>query len=108
YRKGKRVGDDLTLYRVNAGGWARPASDFSVDGLSYDGATATGPCAVNCANGENAADKSFPLPYYGTEGNAEVYALHPGGAHVVLGDGSVRLINAEINIREFARLVTRA
>ena len=30
------------------------------------------------------------------------------GANVVLGDGSVRLISSTINIREYAKLVTRA
>jgi len=108
YQKRVRASEDLTAKRVNGGGWARPASDFSVDGMSYDGTTATGPCAVNCANGENAAGVAFPLPYYGSEGNAETYSFHPGGAHVALGDGSVRLISAEIDIREYARLVTRS
>jgi prepilin-type N-terminal cleavage/methylation domain-containing protein/prepilin-type processing-associated H-X9-DG protein len=107
YRQGKQVGD-LNTFRVNAGGWCRPASDFSVDGSSYDGATSPGPCAINCTNGEDFANTSFPHPYYGTEGTAEAYAFHTGGANFVFGDGSVRLISADINIREFARLVTRA
>jgi prepilin-type N-terminal cleavage/methylation domain-containing protein/prepilin-type processing-associated H-X9-DG protein len=107
YRQGKQIGD-LSSFRVNAGGWCRPASDFSVDGSSYDGATSPGPCAINCTNGEDFANAPFPHPYYGTEGTAEAYAFHTGGANVVFGDGSVRLISADINIREFARLVTRA
>ena len=36
YRGTQRVGT-LLSNRVNAGGWSRPASDFSVDGSSYDG-----------------------------------------------------------------------
>ena len=107
YRAAKRVGD-LPNQRVNAGGWPRPASDFSVDGSSYDGSTLPGPCAVNCTNGEDFGSTPFPHPYYGSEGSAETYAFHPGGANVAMGDGSVRLISSNINIREFARLVTRA
>jgi prepilin-type N-terminal cleavage/methylation domain-containing protein/prepilin-type processing-associated H-X9-DG protein len=107
FRQGRQIGD-LTTHRVNAGGWCRPASDFSVDGSSYDGASFPGPCAVNCTNGEDSASSTFPHPYYGSEGSAETYAFHTGGANTVFGDGSVRLISADINIREFARLVTRA
>jgi len=46
FRNGTQIGD-LSTNRVNAGGWARPASDFSVDGSSFDGASFPGPCAVN-------------------------------------------------------------
>ncbi|MHB8970723.1 MAG: H-X9-DG-CTERM domain-containing protein [Pirellulaceae bacterium] len=53
------------------------------------------------------AGLTFPLPYYGSEGTGETYAFHSGGANVVLGDGSVRMIAADTHIREFARLVTR-
>ena len=108
YRKGKLVNGDLGLARVNGGGWARPASDFSVDGASIDGTTLPGPCAVNCTNGENVVPGGFPHPYYETEGTGEVYSFHSGGANVVFGDASVRFIDEEINIREFAKMVTRA
>lgn len=108
YRKGKLVGSDLTANRLNGGGWSRPASDFSVDGASFDGATIPGPCAINATNGDQAAGVGFPLPYYGSEGNGEVYAFHAGGASFVFGDGSVHFLAENINIREFAKLVARA
>jgi prepilin-type N-terminal cleavage/methylation domain-containing protein/prepilin-type processing-associated H-X9-DG protein len=107
YRGNRQIGE-LGAFRVNAGGWARPASDFSVDGSSYDGASFPGPCAINCTNGEDFANTPFPHPYYGTEGTAEAYSFHTGTATFAFGDGSVRSIDAEINIREFAKLVTRA
>lgn len=107
YRGTQRAGT-LLANRVNAGGWSRPASDFSVDGSSYDGLAFPGPCALNCTNGEDFASTPFPHPYYGTEGTAEAYSFHPGGAIFALGDGSVRFIGDTIGIREFARLVTRA
>jgi prepilin-type N-terminal cleavage/methylation domain-containing protein len=106
YRRRLKFGS-LPATRVNAGGWSRPASDFSVDGSSQDGATFPGPCPLNCTNGEFVGT-AFPHPYYGTEGTAEAYSMHPGGAMFGLGDGSVRFISATISMREFARLVTRS
>jgi len=103
---GSKRNDDLTKVRVNAGGWARPASDFSVDGSSPDGKTLPGPCAMNCTNGEDVGS-SFPHPYYGTEGTSEAFSLHAAGAHFTFADGSARFINDQISIRDFARLVTR-
>ncbi len=107
YRKNKRFGT-LPTNRVNAGGWARPASDFSLDGSTADGALLPGPCPMNCTNGEDFGSTPFPHPYYGTEGTAEAYSFHTGGAQFSLGDGSVRFISDSISIREFARLITRA
>src|SRR5262249_29582287 len=38
----------------------------------------------------------------------EVYSFHPGGANVVFADGRVHFLKTTIDIRVFARLVTRA
>ena len=92
--------------RVNGGGWSRAASDYSLEGFTADGTTSPGPCAVNCANGEDITD--YPDPYYGTNGSGAVYSFHPGGANAVFGDGSVHFIQQSIDIRTFAKLVTRA
>jgi prepilin-type N-terminal cleavage/methylation domain-containing protein/prepilin-type processing-associated H-X9-DG protein len=59
-------------------------------GSTFDGAVQPGPCAVNCTN------------------QREVYSFHPGGANVLMADGSVHFLKAGIDIRVFARLVTRA
>jgi prepilin-type processing-associated H-X9-DG protein len=107
YRQGKLVSEDLTGFRVNGGGWCRPATEISIDGSSQDGAVLPGPCSVNCTNGEDFASAPFPHPYYGSFGTGEPYAFHTGGANFVFGDGSVHFISDKINIREFARLVTR-
>ncbi|HEY6564043.1 MAG TPA: DUF1559 domain-containing protein [Pirellulaceae bacterium] len=106
YRRGKKIGD-LPNSRVNAGGWCRPASDFSVDGSSQDGVTFPGTCAINCTNGEDVGSSPFPVPYYGSEGTAEAYAFHTGGAYFTMGDASVQFFSEGIDIREFAALVTR-
>jgi prepilin-type N-terminal cleavage/methylation domain-containing protein/prepilin-type processing-associated H-X9-DG protein len=59
-------------------------------GSTPDGATKPGPCAINCTN------------------DREVYSFHPGGANAVFADGSVHFLTTGIDIRIFARLVTRA
>ena len=59
-------------------------------GSTRDGASPLGPCAINCTN------------------DREVYSFHPGGANTVFADGSVHFLRASIDIRIFARLVTRA
>jgi prepilin-type processing-associated H-X9-DG protein len=59
-------------------------------GSTSDGATKPGPCAINCTNRQ------------------EVYSFHPRGANSVFADGSIHFLNDEMDIRIFARLVTRA
>jgi prepilin-type N-terminal cleavage/methylation domain-containing protein/prepilin-type processing-associated H-X9-DG protein len=59
-------------------------------GSSFDGTTQPGPCAINCTN------------------DREVYSFHPGGANTTFADGSIHFLNARIDIRIFARLVTYA
>jgi hypothetical protein len=108
YRKNVVVTTDLLTARVNGGGWPRPASDILVKGTSEDGRTMTGPCAVNCTNGLDVVERGYPDPYLSTFGTSEPYSFHSGIAIHAFGDGSVRSIREEINIREYARLVTRA
>jgi prepilin-type processing-associated H-X9-DG protein len=112
WTKSGRVGH-ITSHRVNGGGWCRPASEIGLDGSSYDGLTFPGPCAINCANGEDylkggSDDMSIvPLAFYGTNGTSETYAFHPSGANILFGDGSVQLLADVIDIRVYARLATR-
>ncbi len=108
YRRGQKVSDDLVAARVNGGGWCRPASDILVLGLSADGKSETGPCAVNCANGIDIVETGYPHPYLSTFGTSAPYAFHPGVANHSFGDGSVHTLSDDIGIREYARLVTRA
>ncbi len=115
YRGGVRIGD-LPDHRVNGGGWCRPASEYGLDGFDEATGKSPGPCAVNCTNGEDIYDitsgssnsmGSFPYPFYGSNGTSETYAFHPSGANHLFGDGSVHLLNEDIEIRTYARLVTR-
>jgi type II secretory pathway pseudopilin PulG len=107
FRRGKSFGT-APGDRVNGGGWARPASDFDVKGSTPDGASVPGPCALNCTNGLDTGLRAFPDPVYGTNGTSEAYSFHAAGANTLLGDGSVRLINSNVNIAVFAALATRA
>jgi prepilin-type N-terminal cleavage/methylation domain-containing protein/prepilin-type processing-associated H-X9-DG protein len=104
WRLGQPVSAPPTTY-TNGGGWSRPASDITLNGLTADGVSSPGPCAINCANGEVTA--TYPDPYFGTNGNGDIYAFHSGGANCLFGDGSVHFIAQSVNIRVLAALVTR-
>jgi prepilin-type N-terminal cleavage/methylation domain-containing protein len=108
YRRGNKVSSDLTQARVNGGGWCRPASDILVFGLSADGRTEVGTGAINVANGSDIVEIGYPHPVLSTFGTSQPYAFHPGIANHAMGDGSVRSLNEDLDIRQYARLVTRA
>ena len=72
------------------GGWADDGCEYITHGYSADGTSNPGPCHTNCTN------------------NNEVYSFHTGGAMHVMGDGSVRFIPANMDIRLFVKLLTRA
>jgi prepilin-type N-terminal cleavage/methylation domain-containing protein/prepilin-type processing-associated H-X9-DG protein len=59
-------------------------------GAITDGTAFFGRCAINCTN------------------DREVYSFHAGAANVVYADGSVHFLNENLDIRNFAQLVTYA
>ncbi len=77
------------IYAIPNGAWVGGTLIF-FQGSTPDGATRPGPCAINCTNDQ------------------EAYSFHPAGVNAVFADGSVHFLNADIDIRIFARLVTRA
>ncbi len=105
-RGGVEIGPDVQTTHVVGGGWAWPASDFGLDGSTADGVSSPGPCPFNCTNGQQVT--TYPDPYYVTEGSGEAFSFHPGGAFFAYGDGSVHFLNDDINIREFAKLISKA
>jgi prepilin-type N-terminal cleavage/methylation domain-containing protein len=107
YFKGGVINPDLSTSRVNSGGWCRPASDLLIQGWNIAEDEPLGTSAVNATNGEDIVASGYPHPYLSTYGTGAPYAFHPGVNNHVFGDGSVRPINEDINIREYARLVTR-
>jgi prepilin-type N-terminal cleavage/methylation domain-containing protein/prepilin-type processing-associated H-X9-DG protein len=94
-------------------------------------------CSINCTNGQDVQNASYPTGYPstarlgspvvpntlpaealtsknrgthfvdGTVGTSEAYSFHTGGSNLVFGDGSVKFVSEQIDIREFAKLVTR-
>jgi prepilin-type N-terminal cleavage/methylation domain-containing protein/prepilin-type processing-associated H-X9-DG protein len=85
WRAGRPVPRTYTL----SAAWVGGTMTFG-QGSSYDGTKKPGPCAINCTN------------------DHEVYSFHPGGANAGFADGSVHFLHADLDIRIFARLVTRA
>ncbi|QDU40360.1 putative major pilin subunit [Maioricimonas rarisocia] len=78
---------------TGSGAWADVfQGDTWVEGRLYDGTPGSdgGPCAVNCSNFRTAG----------------LYSWHPGGAQIVLGDGSVRFISQNIAAWTLFSLIT--
>ena len=85
----------LTVFIVNQvkqssvqtdGGWADPNNPYIIGNESGIAKS----CHTNCSNGN------------------EIYSFHSGGANHVFADGSVKFIRANMDIRQFVKLFTRA
>jgi prepilin-type N-terminal cleavage/methylation domain-containing protein/prepilin-type processing-associated H-X9-DG protein len=72
--------------------WADSDNRLTVTGTDITGTTnfATGPCVINCNNLQG-----------------DIYSFHYGGANISFADGSVRFVNAGINIIILVALVTK-
>lgn len=111
YQAGLKQAADYRTKGVNGGGWARPASDLWLIGSNSAGTTVGGSATINACNGFDHSGQ-YPLsvgsPPLGTDGSGQIYSFHPGGAHILFGDGSVRFVEATIAPGTIAGLVTRA
>lgn len=87
WRAGRPIPEIYTL--PTNGAWVA-GTLILFQGSTPDGTARPGPCAINCTNMQ------------------EAYSCHPAGVNSVFGDGSVHFLQADIDIRIFARLVTRA
>jgi prepilin-type N-terminal cleavage/methylation domain-containing protein len=110
YRGGRQVSADLAAHRLNAGGWARPASDILLSGSNKTGTQVPG-VFINKTNGFDVGGQTYggsgyPAPW-GTEGTSQPFAFHPGGLNVLLGDGAVKWLAEDTNIGIVAALTTR-
>ncbi|MFH1266842.1 MAG: DUF1559 domain-containing protein, partial [Planctomycetota bacterium] len=84
------------------GAWADPFNgNWELSGRLFDGTSDQGPCVINCSNA-----RGHPRNFL--QWAAGLYAYHPGGAQVLLGDGSVRFISETIAGTVFASLISRA
>jgi len=85
YVAGRKVaGSDEVL----GGPWASYDNGLTVKGYSFDGTASPGRCAINC-------------------NNQDVYSFHPGGANILFADGHVKFLSADIDVRDFVKMVTR-
>jgi prepilin-type N-terminal cleavage/methylation domain-containing protein/prepilin-type processing-associated H-X9-DG protein len=80
----------MTSTGGTTGAWANPGTQIVVSGFNVATKTTPGACAVNCTN------------------NNEVYGFHTGGANVLFGDGSVRMLPANTTVNILIPLTTRA
>ncbi len=93
--------------RVNGGGWCRPASDILVSGSNAAGTALGSTMPINVTNGYDVGAETYGSGAYGVEGTSQPYAFHTGGAHFLLGDGSVRFISENVDLGTFLGAVTR-
>lgn len=74
------------------GVWASHNKGFLVDGAQFNGYTNTTPGLA-------------PINY---SNDNEVYAFHPGGAHTLMADGSVRMVTESMSLQVLCAMATRA
>ena len=87
---GRNAPPDYTSWHSSS--WAGPWQDIGGRGHTYDGLTTPGPCAINCSNAAGAG----------------VYSFHPGGAHLLFADGSVRFGRANMDVWLLYAIFTRS
>ena len=116
-RKGLKTIGSLPADRVNGGGWCRPASDVLAEVALADGTNLSGPggfssgtvVPFNATNGFNLNGRPYPdTGYYKTQGSSQAFSYHTGGAHFLLGDGSVRFISENLSLKVWISLLTRS
>jgi prepilin-type N-terminal cleavage/methylation domain-containing protein/prepilin-type processing-associated H-X9-DG protein len=102
--------DNVATDHVNGGGWSRPASEILLRGSDKTGTVPNGPYAVNVTNGFESAygNGTAKDPVFAQLPTGEIYGFHPGGANVVLADGSVRILSVNTDVTIAAALITRA
>jgi prepilin-type N-terminal cleavage/methylation domain-containing protein/prepilin-type processing-associated H-X9-DG protein len=103
--------DDAGLQSIVGGGaWVDPYNGvWSLNGRNADGTGAQGPCTINCSNARTSTGALAIAGYYDVDHfSAGLYSFHTGGAHVLLCDGSVRFISANVSNIAMVGLVSRA
>ena len=88
--EGRRAPAPNERLAFSGGAWCAPANGLFIRGAAPDGVARPGPCAINCTN------------------DGEFYGFHPGGAHALFADGSVRWLKEGLSVRVLAALVTYA
>lgn len=76
--------------RVRGAGWADHLNSIPLHSFARDGLSVPGPAAINASN------------------NNEAFSFHPSCVATAFCDGSVRLINEDIEVEIYASLITRS
>ena len=85
-----RFGRAIASGTVTGAAWADRNNEYVTHGYSPDGSVTPGPCPINCTN------------------DNEIYSFHPGGAHLLFADATVRFVSQSTDIRVIGCLLTRA
>lgn len=87
---------------TGGGAWADPFNgSCEISGRLFDGTGTEGPCTINCSN---ARCTSLSSVYRRAAG---FYSYHPGGAQVLLCDGSVSFMSETTSGIVFAAMISR-
>jgi prepilin-type N-terminal cleavage/methylation domain-containing protein len=97
--------DEAAYQSLIAGGaWVDPFNgNWELTGRPYDGgngSTWNGPCPINCSNAKT-------NPHQVLQDAAGLFGWHVGGAHGLMGDGSVRFLNQNMSGITMASLISR-
>ena len=88
---------------LGGGAWSDPFNgSWELSGRLYDGTGGQGPCAINCSNAR------CPSPTSAYRHAAGLYSYHPGGAQVLLCDGSVSFLSETTTGIVFAAMISRS
>jgi len=81
-----RFGRVMVSGYVSGAAWADRDNEYITHGYAPDGSASPGPCPINCNN------------------DNEIYSFHPAGAHMLIGDASVRLVPETTRFAEYGPL----
>jgi len=96
-------GEAVAASMAGGGAWADPFNGtWELSGRLYDGSGSEGPCAINCSNAR------CPSPTSIYRHAAGLYAYHPGGAQVLMCDGSVDFLSETTSNVVFAAMISRS
>lgn len=99
-------------YPTSDFGWGDPGFSFSINGVDPTTGAVINHYGSAVGTVYNAAGTTGGLPVSGTpasvngNNNGEVYSFHPGGANLLMADGSVQFITTSVSPSVFAALFT--